>query len=106
MNGLGGIWAFLGFKEIIVLGLLALALYGRSGLQKHPYVRLLRPWAETSRRTAAKATAATAARATPKPARSAWEIRIFWFLAIVAGSAVAAWIVTRTLILGSPGPSP
>ncbi len=99
MIGSGGIWAFLGLKEAVFVALVALALYGRSGLQKHPYVRMLRPWLSPTRRTTAPAAQA------PGPSKAKWEGRVFWFLAIVAATAVAAWIVTRTLILGNPGPS-
>jgi hypothetical protein len=31
--------------------------------------------------------------------------RLYWFLTIVAATAVAAWIVTRVLILGGANPA-
>jgi hypothetical protein len=107
MIGSAGIWAFVGLKEAVFVALVALALYGRSGLQKHPYVRMLRPWLSPTRRTTSSR--ASSPSPAPSPASEAskakWEGRVFWFLAIVAATAVAAWIVTRTLILADPGPS-
>jgi hypothetical protein len=77
-----------------VIAMIALAFYGRSGVLRSSKARWLLPWNTSPRRSR------------PAPsARSVRGDRTFWFLAIVAATAVAAWIVTRTLILGAPGAS-
>ena len=100
MIGVGAVWGFLGLpglREMVLIALVALILYGRSGLQHHPYARLLRPWVSRPRRVPP----------TPPGRRTGSKLgdRAYWILAITAATAVAAWIVTRMLIAGAPGVS-
>jgi hypothetical protein len=103
MIGLGTIWALLGipsFQEILVVAVVVLVLYGRSAALPGRHFRSLWPWLSPVRRTPG--------RPSVKPVeRSRWGRgdRVFWFLTIMAATAVAAWIVTRTLILIAPGAS-
>lgn len=95
MTGRVASFAFLGLpglREIILVALVALAMYGRSGLLLHRRVRALRPWPSPVRSS--------------KPVRdsSPRSDRVFWFLAIVTAAAVAAWIVTRMTIGPASGP--
>jgi hypothetical protein len=112
----------IGLKELAVLAAVALALYGRSGVLKSQRFQSILPWIAPVRRTsgrpgAAKGTAADPQRAAPsvdsaprgsraKPRRLLRldGNRLFWFLTILAATAVAAWIVTRLLILSGAGP--
>jgi hypothetical protein len=102
MIGLGAVWAFLGLpglREIALVVLVALVLYGRSGLRSTQYVRAPRLWLAACRRPVSPPTPG-------RPARgSKLEDRAFWVLAITAATAVAAWIVTRMMIVSGPGPA-
>ena len=109
---MGGSWGLLGFgipgtREVILVALVALALYGRAGSQillstRHAkvlpwWVRLIRPTTTHSRRRAA----------TAEPPKSAWwpRGRLFWALAMAFAAAVAAWVATSVVIRsgGPPG---
>jgi hypothetical protein len=99
MIGRGVFWGLFGppgLREVVVVALVALVLYGRSGvtrsLSRTRYGRVLRPWM-------------TAAHGATKPKARGWGDRWFWLLAATAVTAVAAWVVTRLLIAGAPGPS-
>ena len=87
------------------MALVTLVLYGRSGLQIARRGRGLPPWLSPVRRTAPSAARRRAAERSTRGGTSRWGDRIFWFLAIIAATAVAAWIVTRTLIVAAPRPS-
>ena len=113
MNTRAWLWAFLGIpglREIALVALVTFVLYGRSGLQMARRGRGLPPWLLPVRRisptAAARARAQAQARAEATAAAgtgaSRGGDRVFWFLAIVAAAAVAAWIVTRALIVGAP----
>jgi hypothetical protein len=52
--------------------------------------------------SATRAQARSDAPASAGASPSRWGDRYFWFLAIIAATAVAAWVVTRTLIVGAP----
>ena len=87
---LGMVWgllASLGPREIIVVALVALVLYGRSGVRRAQHGRTSGPRTGAGRRVPAA----------PWSSRATWGDRLFWF--------VAAWIVTRTMIIGAPGVS-
>jgi len=111
MNARAWLWGFLGvvpgLKEMALLALVVLVLYGRSGLQVARRGGGLPPWLSPVRRTAASA-ARVRAQARPQTPRGAvaeslWRgNRLFWFLAIIAATAVGAWVVTRTLIVSAP----
>jgi hypothetical protein len=97
MRGRGAIWAFLGLpglRELILVALVTLVLYGRSGLVRARQVRTLRRWATLPRRPSPSSGAA------PKDSKLA--DRCFWVLAITAATAVAAWIVTRMVFIAPP----
>ncbi len=90
MIALGAIWAFLGsmgLREIIVVALVALVLYGRSGVLSTRQAQSLRPGWTSPRRWRRSL-----------PGLSSLGDRLFWFFAITAATAVAAWIVTRALV--------
>ncbi|MDR3632366.1 MAG: hypothetical protein P4L84_00940 [Isosphaeraceae bacterium] len=101
--GLTGPWAMLGLREIVIVGMVALALYGRTGLRHTHHARTVWSWMLPRRPS----------RPAPRPPRteprSFWALanwasseRLFWALALVAAVAVAAWIITRTLIVSAP----
>ena len=109
MNTRAWLWAFLGgvpgLKEIALVALVVVVLYGRSGLQVARRGGGLPPWLSPVRRTSASAARGrTQARSqAASAAESPWRgDRLFWFLAIIAATGVGAWVVTRTLIVSAP----
>lgn len=100
--GLTGPWAMLGLREVVIVGVVALILYGRGGLQHTRHVRTVWSWMIPRR------TMRAAARPVPQPrsflALASWTRgeRLYWALVVVATVAVAAWIITRTLIVSAP----
>ena len=90
----------IGLKELVLIGLAVLVLYGRVGLSSNPYVRAVRPWLSPTRRPGY----GPATKSKPGLGLGRGD-RLFWFLTIVAAAAVAAWVVTRILIARGPGPS-
>jgi hypothetical protein len=102
MISLGAAWAFLGLpglREIALVVLVALVLYGRSGLRFIQHIRAPRHWLAAGRRPVPPSTPGCPARG-PK-----LQDRAFWVLAITAAAAVAAWMATRMMIVGGPGPA-
>ncbi|WP_422927378.1 hypothetical protein [Singulisphaera sp. PoT] len=90
MSGLGTTLAFLGSmgpREILVVAVVALVLYGRAGAMTQRHVQALRPGQMLRRRWARTL-----------PGLSSLGDRLFWFFAITAAAAVAAWIVTSALV--------
>jgi hypothetical protein len=107
MNVRAWLWAFLGIpglREIALLAVVVVVLYGRSGLQIARRGGGLVPWwLSPVRRTPASALRGRRPMPTPAATAASWRRdRLFWFLAIVAATAVGAWIVTRTLIVSAP----
>jgi hypothetical protein len=108
MNARAWLWAFVvvpGLKEIALVALVVLVLYGRSGLQVVRRGGGLPPWLSPVRRTAATAAQVRAqarARSSAGGESPRRADRLFWFLAIVAATGVGAWVVTRTLIVSAP----
>lgn len=92
-------WAALGPRQLILVALVTLILYGRSGVLRSPQARAILPWLSVTRRRNGPMTPPP--KTAPEPSRM--EGRLYWFLVITAATAVAAWIVTRTLILSAPG---
>jgi len=100
----------IGLRELLVIGMVVLVLYGRTGVLKSRQAKTIMPWLSPVRRT----TARRAAAGSPGAAGSARPTRIlggflargnrfYWFVTILAATAVAALIIARTLILkGSP----
>ena len=103
MIGPGAVWAFLGIpgmREILVVAVVTLLLYGRSGLLMHRRFQALRPWLGPARREPPS----------PTPGRRGVGVgaglgdRVFWALALTAAAAVVAWIATRMTILAPSSP--
>jgi hypothetical protein len=82
-----------GPREVFLVALVVLALYGRSELARRGFARLFRPWT----------TRPAGANGVSKPS---WlSDRWFLLIAIVASAAVAAWVVTwMTVVHRPPGP--
>jgi hypothetical protein len=110
----------IGLKELAVLAAVVLALYGRSGVLKSRQFQSIWPWIAPVRRTAGRPgvargpaaeprQAAQSAKSPPRGVRARPRLlrldgnRLFWFLTILAATAVAAWIITRLLILSGAG---
>ena len=107
MTAFGPLIAFitLGLKEIVMIGLVALALYGRSGsrlIRGTRYGRTIDPWLNLVR---VRPRAQDPRRPPPAPAPKR-QGRLFWALALTAAAAVAAWVATRMLIHSGSGASP
>lgn len=102
--GLAGPWAILGPREILLVGLVALALYGRVGLRHTHHARTVWSWMIPPR---SRPNRRPAPRVEPVPfwslARWTRGERLYWALVLVAAAAVVAWVVTRTLIVSTPG---
>jgi hypothetical protein len=106
----------IGLREILLIGMVVFVLYGRSGVLKSQRAQSFLPWISPVRRrpsagarASGRAPAGDAASLPPSKARivGAWLFRgdrLYWFLTILAATAVAAWIVTRTLITSGVGP--
>jgi hypothetical protein len=97
----------MGLRELVLVAMVALALYGRSGVVKSRQVQTILPWLSPRRRKAppteqARSTRARSSQAQPR--RKPFLLRgnrLFWFLTILAATAVAALIISRALILTS-----
>ena len=84
-------WGLLpGPRELILVALVVVALYGRSESVRRGLPRLIRPW--TSRPVRAKG----------HPARGWLADRWFIVVASAAAAAVAAWIVTWMIVVQGP----
>ncbi len=106
----------IGLKELALVAVMVLVLYGRTGVVKSRQFQTILPWISPVRRprgtmrpgdssrarTANSASAAVGRRLRPFVLRGN---RLYWFLTIVAATAVAAWIVTRVLIVSNSGSS-
>jgi len=91
-----------GLKEIVLVGLVALALYGRNGsrlLMATRYGRSLQPWMRLVG-VVPRARPTPHASTRPAPRRRG---RLFWALTLMAAAAVAAWVATRMVILSGSG---
>jgi hypothetical protein len=113
----------LGLRELALVATVVLVLYGRSGVFRSQRFQSIWPWIAPVRRKPVRPgtprsgaaelrsdgrTASTGPRGVAaKPRLFQLEgNRLFWFLTILAATAVAAWIVTRLLILQNAGPVP
>lgn len=115
----------LGLRELAMVAAVVLVLYGRSGVIQGRRFQSIWPWIAPVRRRpgragnvagprregpgASSSAPGSAAGVVRKPRLFQLEgNRLFWFLTILAATAVATTIVTRTLILqgGSPAPPP
>jgi hypothetical protein len=114
----------IGIRELFIVVAVALALYGRSGMLKSQRFQSIWPWLSPVRRTPAPSTSTRRGPVRSGPsngARSDSDVEerrergrvsrfvlegnhLYWLLTILAATAVAAWVVTRTLIVsGSHG---
>ena len=111
----------LGLRELAIVSAVVLVLYGRTGVIRSRRFQSIWPWIAPVRRKPGGTGAVAGHRrddlastsstpgAAPKPRRFQLDgNRLFWFLTILAATAVATTIVTRSLILqgGSPVPHP
>ncbi len=83
----------LGLKELALIAAVVFVLYGRSGVFKDPRFQRIQPYLSPVRRGPSR-----------PPTRKTWLTgsRIYWFLTILAATAIAAWIIGRALILRGP----
>ena len=112
--------SMIGLKELAVLAAVVLALYGRSGVLKSRRFQTIWPWIAPVRRPASGSRSARGTATNPRQAdpsakspslgsrsrRRLFQLegnRVFWFTTILAATAVAAWVVTRVLILSNAG---
>ena len=95
----------MGLRELVLVALVALVLYGRSGVVKSRQVQTILPWLSPRRRKGAQSgrTRSSQAVSPKKPALARPFLlrgnRLYWFLTILAATAVAALIITRAIIL-------
>jgi hypothetical protein len=101
------VFAFMipGLREVVLVAIVATALYGRSGtrlLMATRYGRSLSPWLRligVGTPARGRATAAAAARAaTRQPVPPRRRGKYFWAFTLTALAALAAWIATRMMI--------
>jgi hypothetical protein len=116
----------LGLRELAMVAAVVLVLYGRSGVLRSQRFQSILPWiAPVRRKPARPATGggrrsdglgpasasassprfATATAARPRAFRLEGN-RLFWFLTILAATAVATTIISRALILQGASPVP
>ena len=103
MISLGAVWAFLGLpglREIALVVLVGAGVVWSVGAAIDP----AHPGAAALAR-GGPASCATLDAGAPGTGFEL-EDRAFWILAITAATAVAAWMVTRMMIVGGPGPGP
>jgi hypothetical protein len=111
----------LGLRELAMVAAVVLVLYGRSGVLRSRRFQSIWPWIAPVRRTPVRSGAGGLPRqegvrsVSPSPAAGvARKLRIpqlegnrlFWFLTVLAATAVATIIITRSLILQGAGPAP
>ncbi|WP_165247510.1 hypothetical protein [Paludisphaera soli] len=97
----------IGFRELVLIAMVFLALYGRSGVLKSERAQTVLPWITPVRRGPRRRTPPSPVASVRKRVVGASLTRggrLFWFLTILAATAVAAWIVTRTLITSDVSP--
>ncbi len=100
----------IGPRELLLIGMVVLVLYGRTGVLKSRQAKTIMPWLSPVRRTTARRVApgSPTAAAPGRPSRIPGAFltrgnRFYWFVTILAATAVATLIIARTLIFkGSP----
>jgi hypothetical protein len=98
----------IGLRELLIIGAVVLVLYGRSGVLKGQRAQTILPWLSPFRRTPPRARASTRTSAGPAAAigrarriPGAFLVRgnrVYWFLTILAATAVATLIIAKALI--------
>ncbi len=102
----------MGLRELVLVAMVALILYGRSGVLKSRQAQTILPWISPRRRPGSQAARPRASQAAvrTKPSRLKPFLlrgnRLYWFLTILAATAVAALIITRAMILGAASSGP
>ena len=98
-----------GAKELILVAIVALALYGRSGLLKAtPQGRAIAPWVKLLSPVTRRPRPSAVSKPPERPLTFAERFRRdrwFWAFALTAAAGVAAWVVTRLLIQNNPDAS-
>jgi hypothetical protein len=106
--------------ELALLALLVLVLYGRSGVLKSRQFQTIWPWISPKRRSSlpagsSRAMAPGQSQSTKAPTSARPGLRgkampfvlqgnrLFWFLTILAATAVAALVITRVMIASGIG---
>jgi hypothetical protein len=99
----------MGLRELVLVAMVALVLYGRSGVVKSRQVQTILPWLSPKRRhggPAERVRSAQAGAARNQPGARRFVLRgnrLFWFLTILAATAVAALIISRAMIFSGAG---
>jgi hypothetical protein len=106
----------IGIRELFLIGIVVLVLYGRSGVLKGERAQTILPWLSPVRRPSSRTR--SAGRVAPGSSaalpRSSSKVplaflvrgdRWFWFMAILAATAVAALIIGRSLIWSGQAPA-
>jgi len=113
----------LGLRELAMVAAVVLVLYGRTGVIRSRRFQTIWPWiAPVRRKPGGPGTGGAPRReglgpSSPMPEATTGVAskpglfqlegnRLFWFLTILAATAVATIIITRTLILQGAGPVP
>jgi hypothetical protein len=109
----------IGLRELAILAAVVLVLYGRTGVLKSRQFQTIWPWISPQRRAGQPIRASRASDAAqPKPAvaserprltRKATPFllqgnRLYWFLTILAATAIAAIIIGRIIVASGSGP--
>jgi hypothetical protein len=102
----------MGLRELVLVALVAVVLYGRSGVVKSRQVQTILPWLSPRRRNGGQAERARS----PHSVSSKNQLRsrpfllrgnrLYWFLTILAATAVAALIIARAMILSGASNGP
>lgn len=113
----------LGLRELAMVAAVVLVLYGRSGVIQSRRFQSIWPWIAPVRRRPGRPGNVAGPRrdgpdaSSPSPGVDAGIVRkprlfqlegnrLFWFLTILAATAVATTILTRSLIFHGNGPVP
>jgi|SRR5271166_3356117 len=111
----------MGLRELVILAIVVLVLYGRSGVLKSRQFQSILPWISPQRRVSKPGgsprdllasrprSSVPSGSARPAPTKKPKLFvlrgnRLYWFLTILAATAVAAVIVGRMLIASGAGP--
>lgn len=92
-----------GLREVVLVGLVALALYGRGGsklLMATRHGRTLQPWLKAAGIVPRPGAGPGVSSKPPSRRRPG---RLFWALTLTAAAAVAAWVATRMVVMNSSG---
>jgi hypothetical protein len=95
----------MGLRELVLVALVVVVLYGRSGVVKSRQVQTILPWLSPRRRSGGQTERGRSPHAvsSKKQLRSKSFLlrgnRLYWFLTILAATAVAALIIARAMIL-------